>query len=426
MTVLVLLRRTLVAAFLTPSELGVWGVVMVVLITLMFIKNVGISDKFVQQAESDQEAAFQKAFTIELLLTLAFVAFGAVLLPAFAAAYGEWQIVLPGLILLLATIGNSFQAPTWIYNRQMNFVRQRTLGAIDPVVTFAVTIGLAIAGFGYWSLVIGMVVGSWSCGLACMLVSPFRLRLRFERGTVREYFQFSWPLVVAQIGGIVVAQGSVLIGAHTVGLAGLGAIGLASSYIAFADGVDGIVTQTLYPAICAVRNRADLMLESFVKSNRLALMWGMPFGFGLAIFSADLVHFVIGDKWHSAIFIFQVFGIIAAINQIGFNWTAFLRAKNHTRPLAVVGFISAGSFLLITAPLLIFGGLHGYAIGMLMATVITLIVRTYYLAKLFEGFQMFWHALRAITPSVPPVAIVLAMRLIEHGDAHSRPSRSSS
>ena len=40
------------------------------------------------------------------------------------------------------------------------------------------------------------------------------------------------------------------------------------------------MTNTLYPAICAVRDRKDVLFEAFVKSNRLALMWALPFGFG--------------------------------------------------------------------------------------------------------------------------------------------------
>src|SRR4051794_22656803 len=140
MAVLSLLRRVLVAAFLTPEELGVWGIVLITLITLMFVKNVGISDKFIQQSEPDQEVAFQKAFTIELLITLAFGALAAALLPVFAIAYGQWSILLPGLVLLLAVVGNSFQAPIWIFYRQMRFVRQRSLEAIDPVIAFVVTI----------------------------------------------------------------------------------------------------------------------------------------------------------------------------------------------------------------------------------------------------------------------------------------------
>jgi O-antigen/teichoic acid export membrane protein len=411
-----LLQRVLVAVFLTPEQLGVWGLVLISLLAFLFIKEAGISDKFVQQSEPDQERAFQKAFTFDLIVTAAFVLAAGIALPVFAAAYGQPEIILPGLILLLAVIGNSFQAPTWIFYRQMNFIRQRSLEAIEPVVMFVVTIGLAAAGASYWSLVIGAVVGAWAGGAAALVASPYRFAFQPDRRASRDYFSFSWPLVVASLSAVVVAQGSVLVGSHTVGLEGVGAIALAISIIAFSDGVDAIVTQTLYPAVCAARNRADLFLESFVKSNRLALMWGMPFGFGVALFGADLVNFVLGERWDLAIVLLQAFGIKAALDQIGFNWTAFLRARNQTRPLATVGVVMAGSFLIIAVPLLIVDGLRGYAIGMLAMTLITVGARAYYLGRLFPGLRIASHAFRALAPTVPAIGVVLAARLVEVGD----------
>src|SRR3954467_6611597 len=110
---LVFLRRIGVAGFLTPTELGVWGTVLITVMTLLFLKNTGISDKFVQQSESDQEAAFQKAFTFEIIVTLAFVAAAALLIPVFSLAYGKPEIIAPALALLVAVVGSSLQAPTW-------------------------------------------------------------------------------------------------------------------------------------------------------------------------------------------------------------------------------------------------------------------------------------------------------------------------
>jgi O-antigen/teichoic acid export membrane protein len=199
------------------------------------------------------------------------------------------------------------------------------------------------------------------------------------------------------------------------GLLGAGAIGLASSVAGFTDGVDGIVTQTLYPAICAVRDRADLLFESFVKSNRLALLWGMPFGFGTALFAPDLVHFVVGEKWHFAIIVIQAFGVVAAVDQLGFNWTAFLRALDQTRPLAVLGIFSVAAFFVVTVPLMIAFGLRGFAAGWLAWGAVTLVGRTYYLKQLFPRFSMTRHALRAMAPTGPAVGAVLLLRLVVGG-----------
>ena len=128
-------------------------------------------------------------------------------------------------------------------------------------------------------------------------------------------------------------------GEYELGLAGAGMIGLASSIRAYGDRVDAIVTQTLYPAICAVRDRKDVLFEAFVKSNRLGLMWGMPFGIALALFADDLVEFVYGDEWEPAVGLIQAFGLTAAINHIGYNWTAFFRARGETKPIGVMGLV---------------------------------------------------------------------------------------
>jgi len=106
----------------------------------------------------------------------------------------------------------------------------------------------------------------------------------------------------------------------------------------------------------------------FTKSNRLTLMWGMPFGVALTVFAADLVHFGIGDQWKEAIILLQVFGLTAAFNHIGFNWTAFYRAVGETRPIATVVAATMIAFCITAIPLLILFELPGFGAGMAMMT----------------------------------------------------------
>ena len=411
-----LVRRLVVAAFLTVSQYAIWGILLVTLFLVVFIKDAGVADKFVQQAEDDQEVAFQKAFSVDLLLSAIAVVLAWVAVPIFAVAYGHTEIIVPGLLLSLAFIGSSLQSPIWIFYRQMDFVRQRTLQAIDPCVAFAVTVALAAVGLGYWSVVIGALTGSFAGAAFALRACPYRLGIRLERKTLGEYFHFSWPLVVASAGGLATVQAALLIATRTIGLAGAGAISLAGSVTTFAHGVDSIVTSTVYPAVCAVRDRAELLFEAFVKSNRLAIMWGMPFGLGLALFAPDLVHFVFGDRWEPAIVVIRAFGLVAAIDQLGFNWTAFLRALGRTRPIATLAVLNIAMFAFVTAPLLILFGLKGFALGWLIGELVHLGGRTYFLAQLFSGFRMLRHMVRAISPSVLPVALLLLARSFESGE----------
>ena len=410
-----LLRRVLIAVFLTREEFGVWGIVVTTLLTLAWLKELGIADKYVQQNEPDQEAAFQKAFTLELLLSTAFFALLVAVLPLYALAYGHAEIILPGIVLALSVPLSAFESPIWIPYRRMQFVRQRVLSSVDPVVAFVVTIVFGALGAGYWCLVAGSVAGSLAGGVVAVATSPYRIRLRFDRAGAREYASFSWPLFGFQFTNLVGVQAALVAASHSVGLAGVGSIGLAASVAAFAERVDAVVSGTIYPAVCAVADRVDMMYEAFVTSNRLAVMWGMPFGIGLALFAGDLVHFVLGERWRPAVGLLAVFGVMAGVRQIGFNWQIFMRAVNDTRPLFVAAVTNLVATLAITIPLVLAYGITGYAIGMAAGVVVQVIQRGHYLKRLFAGHSPIGHTVRAIAPSVAPTALVLLLRAATTG-----------
>ena len=411
-----LLRGFIVAGLLTTAQYGVWGVVMVTFTTLLWLKQVGVVDRFVQQSEADQELAFQRAFTAEAIVTAGFVVLMLALVPVVALVYGRGELVAPSLVVIVALAAGVLQTPLWVFYRRMDFVRQRSLQAVEPVVGFVVTVGLAVAGAGYWSLVAGFAAGALAAAAAALRASPYRLALRYDRASLGEYMRFSWPLFVAAASSLVIAQSSILVGEKELGLAGAGIIALAATIASYVNRVDEVVTQTLYPAICAVADRVDLLFESFVKSNRLALMWGMPFGIGLALFAADLVHFGIGDSWEDGINLIAAFGAIAAINHVGFNWDAFYRARAHTRPIAVWSFLCMVTFVAVAIPLLVSDGLDGLAVGMAAMGVVSLGVRLFYLSRLFPALRIVRHMARAMAPTVPAAGAVLALRLAESGD----------
>lgn len=406
------LQRFAVAIFLTTTEFGVWGLVLSTVLTLSFIKQIGISDKYIQQDEPDQELAFQKAFTLELLYTLGLSALIAIALPLYALAYDRPEMLAPSLVLTLSLLGTALCAPLWIPFRRMQFVRQRVLEGINPVVSTVVMVALAAAGAGYWALIAGILAGTYSSALVAWLTCPYAIRLRFDRGTFREYLGFSWPVLLATGSGLVVAQGTMLVANYTVGLAGVGAIALASSLLVFGQRVDAIVSRTIYPAICAVRDRTELLYETFVKSNRIALIWGLPFGFGVALFAPQMVEFVLGSEWDPAVALLQVLGVIVGVGQLGFNWTLFFQATGQTRPLAVSGVVAVITFAIVTAPLMIAFDLDGYMAGLAIALVVQLVVRAVYLGRMFSEFRPLAHMARAIAPTVPPVLLVLAIRLV--------------
>jgi len=174
--------------------------------------------------------------------------------------------------------------------------------------------------------------------------------------------------------------------------------------------VDVIITHAMYPAICAVKNQRDLLFESFSKSNRMALLWGFPLGVAVALFAPAAVPRVLGQHWELAVPLLQVLGISAALNQIGFNWDAFVRARGETGVLALGAVVAMLTMIGVGVPLLHSHGLPGFGYAILASTLAAMAVRMVYLAKLFPARAIAIHVVRSFLPTLPATIVILLER----------------
>ena len=189
---------------------------------------------------------------------------------------------------------------------------------------------LLLAGVGVWALVIGPFVGN----LAAILAAWRTLAVRAAAAArpcggaplpallvagVRDRRSWRWWSRRARSR----SSGS------SDGLVAAGWITLAATLTRYADRADQILATTIYPAIVRVRDRVDVLEELFEKANRLTLMWAFPFGAGLALFGADLIVFVLGDDWRGAIVLLGGLAVAVALQQVGYCWFAFYRARGR-------------------------------------------------------------------------------------------------
>src|SRR4051812_42868270 len=62
-----LAKGVIVAALLTTTAYGTWGVLVTALGLVLWLKQIGIGDRYIQQDEPDQDLAFRRAFGMELV-----------------------------------------------------------------------------------------------------------------------------------------------------------------------------------------------------------------------------------------------------------------------------------------------------------------------------------------------------------------------
>ena len=298
--------------------------------TIVSLKRVGIDEAFVAQEAADQETEFQHAFTLELLLSAGFALVLLASAPVVAAVYDDDRLLALTAATAYLPLAFALQSPAWVFFRRMDYARQRLLQAVVPVVAFAVTVPLAAAGVGVWSLVIGPAAGNLAGIVAALAASPYRLALRYDRAVARRYLRFSVPVFVSLVAALVVAQGQILAFDVDRGLEWVGFVTLAATLSRYIDRADTIVTSTIYPAICAIRDRTRALEELFVRSNRATLLWVLPACAGAVLFAGDLVAFVLGDEWRPARGLIQGLAVATAMGAARLQLVLVLpRARAH-------------------------------------------------------------------------------------------------
>jgi len=411
----VLAQGLIVTRLLGPAAIGLYGIVTVTTMTVVALKRLGVDEAFVAQDQPDQALEFQRAFTLELAVSAVFALILCALAPVVAAVYGDERL----LALMAATaylpLAFALQAPTWIFFRRMDFARQRLLQGVVPLVTFAVTVPLAAAGAGVWSLVLGPAAGNLAGVVAAIRASPYPLALRWDAATARRYLRFSAWVLVAAVATLVVLQGQLLALDLHDGLRAVGFVTLAATFARYIDRADQVVTVTIYPVICAIRGRTAALAELFVRSNRATLLWTLPAAAGIVLFAPALVDHVLGNSWDDAVVLMQGLAVAAALQQVGFNWFSFYRAHGDSRPGAIEAVWGAGAFVAFAVPGLLAAGFTGFIVGRCAGVVVQLGVRARYVRALLPSVRARDVLARPVVPTVLGVVAVVALRFVPGG-----------
>src|SRR3954470_17786558 len=111
---LTFLKAIVAARFVSTADYGIWGIIFLALAVIVSLKTVGVTDKYIQQDDEDQEKAFHKAFTLELLFSLILTGVMIVAAPLIALIYGRQELLLPALGIAAVIPSIALQSPLWV------------------------------------------------------------------------------------------------------------------------------------------------------------------------------------------------------------------------------------------------------------------------------------------------------------------------
>lgn len=309
--VLVLVSTAILARLLSPRDFGLVAIALIVTVALETLKDLGLTQALI--VASDEEAERRAPTIFFLTVGIGFLLWGvtAALAP-FAAMLFDEPRVTPILIALgFNFVLRSLAATHYALAAKSLDFRKRTYAeAGDVAVRGLVSIGLALTGFGVWSIVVGYLVGTATLAVVLWATVPWRPRLELRLAGLSRMVRFGGSItgidVMVAINRNVdlIAVGKVL-GPSALGLYTL-AFRVPELLVLNFAVVGGYV---LFPAFATLDREA--LRGAYLVAFRYTVALALPLTVAMTALADPIVLALFGDKWIDAVGAMQALALFA-------------------------------------------------------------------------------------------------------------------
>lgn len=375
-----------VIRILEPSDYGLFAMTSVVLVFLNFLNGYGFVSALIQ-SEKVEPIRIRQAFGMLILLNAGLAAIQFFAVAPLAAAYYEESVV--GEMLRwqsLIYLSTPFLIlPEAMLTRNLDFKKPAIVNLTSAFVGAVIALGMAINGYGVWTLVFAPIAIFWTRAIALMIATRFWVRPSFNFTGAGSIFSFGTMMLVAHGFWIVQSQCDIFIAGRAFDnhQLGLYAEALFLTQIFAAKFVPPL-NEVAFPAYARLQNDREALAAGFLKAVRLIMLISCPLYLGMAVTAQPLVDVVMGPKWTEAAPLVAILALAMPVMTLHILFAPALNALGL--PNIVVRNSLFGALLMPSVYLFsVQYGADGLAWGWLVAFPILLIF-TIYQARPHIGF----------------------------------------
>jgi len=414
---LTFLQFLLVVRLAGPAEIGLYAMASVFATTLESVSDFGIGDRLIQRDADRLHESYSVAATAHFLLALLLWILVLITAPGIARFYHQ-----PRLWALLSVM--SYEAfyglgrlPLSLLSREFKYLQQRLLMFIGRVAGFVVTVAMAYAGFGVWSLVIGAMVALVATGAPAWILADLKPKWKIDMRELRSLVDFSGPLWIGRMTMIAVQQGTILVLSLFLSTSEVGQYKAAEQIVFFIVSIDVILGQTIFPALCKLRESPERIGAGFTKASRASMLWIPGIGIGMVCFAEAIVRYLLTTKWAGAELFVRAQGIALVVGGVGYSWALLFETKGNTRPILNVIAVLGAAFLFLFFPLTWMFGKAGAAVGVIAVCSAGFAAKQYYINRLHMGVSLFNIVRRSLVAALSAGSVVFGIRRVFHPSA---------
>lgn len=372
------------ANLLTPTEYGIMAIIAIFIAISTSIVDSGFSNALIRKVRIER-VDYNTVFFFNLAVSIAlyFVLYAAA--PSISIFFKEPILTdvlrVIGWVLVINALGI---IPRTILVKRIDFKTQTKVSIISSVASGVVGIGMAMTGWGVWSLVWQQLSRQMLNTLFLWVFCRWIPVWEFSMKSFKELFNFGYKLLFSGLLDTIYKEIYYVVIGRFYSAADLGQYTRAQQFnIIFSSNLTSVVQRVSYPALSSIQEEPERLREAYRRVIKLTMLVAFACMLGLAAVAKPLILILIGEKWLPAVSYLQIIcfsGMLYPLHAINLN---ILQVKGRSDLFLKLEIIKK---IIAVGPIVvgIFYGIEYMLCGSVVTSFIAYFLNSYYSADLIN------------------------------------------
>ena len=373
---------------LLPEDYGVIAMLNIFLAVSQTFIDSGFGSALIRKIDRT-ETDFSTVFYFNIAVASVFYIILFCSAPAIANFYEIPLLESVTKVVALNLIINSLSG---IHNAKLSiaidFKSRATISIITALLTGAVGLWMAYAGYGVWALVFQTLFSSLIRTLMLWIIVKWHPQLIFSWKSFKELFSFGSKLLASGLLDTLYNNIYTLVIGKFFSPSTLGVYSKANSLAQFpSSNITSVLQVVTFPVLSTIQNEEERLSGAYKRFLKLSAFVVFPLMVGLSAVADPFIRLVLTDKWEGAIILLQIicFALMwYPIHAINLNILQVKGRSDYFLKLEVIKKVQGVLFLIVTVPM----GIVAMCCGKVISSLISLIWNTHYTKKLI-GYGYF-------------------------------------
>lgn len=291
----------ILARLLSPDDYGLIGIISIFTVVCGSLISGGMGTALIRKKEATEDD-YNTAFIVNMGMSILLYAVLFLCAPFIASFFGREELLsLTRVSTISLIIGALAMVQRVRLVKRIDFKTQTKITFFASLLSGAVGICMALAGFGVWALVFQSLTSQILTTILLWFFNKWMPSLSFSANSFHDLFGFGWKMMVSGLINSIWKELYQVVVGKFYSPATLGQYTRAKSFSSlFSVNLSNVIERVTYPVLAEVQDDKERMVSAYrriIKMTMFATAIGMFF---IGAISEPLLYCLIGPKWHEA------------------------------------------------------------------------------------------------------------------------------